>query len=111
MAPHPLQILSIEETLRARDIVLGLHPGTAIDFREIFLQEPAKAELKKFLELEHSGFLSPTSLRPPRLAKCMYDVIGSDKIPRYQESIIDVERGVRVAHEVIGKEFQATLTL
>ncbi|KAK7548665.1 putative copper amine oxidase [Phyllosticta paracitricarpa] len=111
MAPHPLQILSLEETQRARDIVLALHPGTAIDFREIFLQEPSKAELKKFLDIEHSGYLSPTSPRPPRLAKCMYDVIGSDRVPQYQESIIDVERGQRVAHEVIGKDFQATLTL
>lgn len=111
MAPHPLAILSIDETKRAREVVVKAHPNVAISFREIFLQEPAKADLKKFLELEHSGRLSPTSPRPPRLAKVQYDVIGSDRIPEYQESIVDVDRSVRVRHEVIGKQHHAALTL
>lgn len=110
-ALHPLQILSASETGRARDIVLAQHPGEVIDFREVYLQEPAKADLIKFLDLEHSGRLTPTSPRPPRLAKCQYDVIGADKIPYYHEAVVDVENGRRVKHEIIGKEHHASLTL
>lgn len=108
---HPLKHLSIEETEQARKIVLAAHPNEVVDFREIFLQEPAKAELTKFLDLEHSGRLSPSSPRPARLAKCQYDVIGEDKIPSYQESIVDVIRHKQVKHEVIGKQHHAALTL
>lgn len=112
MAPlHPLTSLTSAETEEARKIVLASHPDELIDFREIFLQEPAKAELTKFLDLEHSGRLSPTSPRPARLAKCQYDVIGSDKIPSYHESIVDVVKHKRVKHEIIGKQHQAALTL
>ena len=88
MAPsHPLSILSIEETNLAREIVLAHHDKEVIDFREIFLQEPA------------------------RLAKCQYDVIGSDRIPSYHESVVDIGSKKRTKHEVIGKEHQAALTL
>lgn len=111
MVPHPLAILSIDETKRARDVVIKAHPNVAISFREIFLQEPAKADLKKFLDLEHSGRLSPTTPRPPRLAKCQYDVIGSDRVPEYHESVVDVNRSARIKHEIIGKQHQAALTL
>jgi primary-amine oxidase len=112
MAPsHPLSILSIEETNLAREIVLAHHDQEVVDFREIFLQEPAKAELVKYLELEHSGRLSPSSPRPPRLAKCQYDVIGLDRIPAYHESVVDIGCKKRTKHEVIGKQHQAALTL
>lgn len=111
MPLHPLRILSIEETAQARDIILTQHPKEVIVFREIFLQEPAKAELIKYLDLEHSGRLSPTSPRPARLAKCQYDVIGSDKIPYYHESTVDVENKTRVKHEIVGKQHQAALAL
>lgn len=108
---HPFQILSQEETSRARDIVLAQHDNEVVDFREIYLKEPAKADMVAFLELEHAGQLSSTSPRPARLAKCQYDVIGSDKIPYYHESIVDVDNGTRVKHEIIGKQHQAALTL
>jgi primary-amine oxidase len=112
MAPsHPLSILSIDETNLAREIVLAHHDKEVIDFREIFLQEPTKAELVKYLQLEHSGRLSPTSARPARLAKCQYDVIGSDRIPSYHECVVDIGSKQRIKHEVIGKEHQAALTL
>lgn len=112
MAPsHPLSILSIDETNLAREIVLAHHDKEVIDFREIFLQEPTKAELVKYLQLEHSGRLSPTSGRPARLAKCQYDVIGSDRIPSYHECVVDIGSKKRIKHEVIGKEHQAALTL
>lgn len=113
MAPHPFKILNIDETRVARDVVLSLHPDVVVDFREIYLQEPEKALMKQYLELEHAARpgQSPSSKRPPRLAKCQYDVIGSDKIPEYHESVIDIEKKKRVRHEVVGKEKQASLTL
>jgi primary-amine oxidase len=114
MAPHPFKNLSAEETRVARDTILSIHKDVLVNFREIFLQEPEKEVMKTFLEAEHTGRpgQSPTSKRPPRLAKVMYDVIGDDRIPEYNESIIDVEKKKRVRHEVVGKEKgQASLTL
>ncbi|KAH7122759.1 copper amine oxidase-like protein [Dendryphion nanum] len=113
MAPHPLRTLDVDETRVARDVILSQHPDTVVDFREIYLQEPNKEHMKKFLAAEHSATpgKSPNSKRPPRLAKCQYDVIGSDKIPEYHESVVDVEQKTRVKHEVIGKDNQASLTL
>ncbi|PCG96122.1 Copper amine oxidase [Penicillium occitanis (nom. inval.)] len=111
MHTHPLSQLSALETTTARDVILTYHPNKAIFFREIYLQEPAKAELVPYLELEHSGNLSPTSPRPQRLAKCQYDVVGGDRVPEYHESVVDVERKTRINHVVVGKEHQASLTL
>ncbi|KKK14408.1 hypothetical protein P175DRAFT_0500460 [Aspergillus ochraceoroseus IBT 24754] len=111
MVPHPLAILSEEEINLARDLVLAEHPKTVVDFREIFLQEPPKAQLLEFLALEHSGCLSPTTPRPPRLALCQYDVIGADRVPSYQESVVDLVAKKRVKHQVIGKEHHAALSL
>ncbi|KAF1915674.1 copper amine oxidase [Ampelomyces quisqualis] len=66
-------------------------------------------------ELVSSSLLHQNILRfhrqPHRLAKCQYDIIGSDKIPEYQESVIDVDLRKKVRHEVIGKDTQACLTL
>jgi primary-amine oxidase len=113
MAPHPFKTLSVDETRIARDTVLSLHKDTIVDFREIYLQEPEKELMKQYLELEHAikPGQSQTSKRPPRLAKCQYDVIGSDKVPEYHESLIDIQQKKRVRHEVVGKEKQASLTL
>ena len=92
---------------------MSLHPDTVVDFREIFLKEPNKELMKQYLEFEHAAQpgQSAQSKRPPRLAKCQYDIIGADKIPEYHESIIDVETRKREKHEVIGKQFHASLTL
>lgn len=113
MAPHPFKTLGSEETRIARDVVLSLHPDVVIDFREIFLKEPNKEAMKQYLSLEHAAKpgQSVDSKRPPRLAQCQYDVIGSDKIPEYHESVVDVETRKRVKHEVIGKEHHASLSL
>lgn len=108
---HPLAILSEAETNLARDVVKAAHPNTVIDFREIFLQEPPKAQLVEFLALEHAGRLSPTTARPPRLALCQYDVIGADRIPQFHESVVDVVSRSRVKHTVVGKQHHASLTL
>jgi primary-amine oxidase len=113
MTPHPFKTLNTEETRIARDVILSRHSDVVVDFREIYLQEPEKELMKQYLSLEHSHQpdQSPESKRPPRLAKCQYDIIGSDKVPEYYESVVDVESKRRVKHEVIGKEFQASLTL
>ena len=110
MAVHPLEALSVAEINVARDVVLESHPGTVVSFREIFLQEPPKAELLDFLDLEHAGHLSPTSPRPNRLARAQYDVIGAEKIPASHESVIDVESRRRVSHEILKAEQHASLT-
>lgn len=110
--PHPLKQLSLEETNLARDVTLSLHEGAVLEFREIFLQEPPKAELIKFLDLEHSGQLTSESPRPVRLAKVQYDVIGDgSKVPVFHESVIDLRRKERVAHEAVSSDYQAALTL
>ncbi|KAF2263842.1 copper amine oxidase-like protein [Lojkania enalia] len=113
MAPHPFRTLDVEETRVARDVILSLHSDVVVDFREIYLQEPEKAKMKAYLDLEHSSTpgQSPNGKRPPRLAKCQYDIIGLDKIPEYHESIVDVELKKRVSHEVVSKDKQASLTL
>lgn len=109
--PHPLASLSIDETNTARDVVLSCHPDTVIGFRMISLQEPAKAELIHFLELEHSGNLSPNTPRPRRLAKINYDVIDESKAPKYMESIVDIETKERVSAELISSDVHACLTV
>lgn len=110
MLPHPLSILSEQETNTARSSIIAAHPGTVIDFRQIYLHEPPKAQLRDFLALEHSGRLSPTSPRPARLALCQYDVIGPDRVPSFHESLVDVALGKRVKHHVVGKQHHASLT-
>ena len=108
---HPLASLSTEETNTARDVVLSCHPDTVIDFRTISLQEPTKAELVQFLQLEHSESLTTNTPRPRRLARVQYDVIDKSKIPKYTESVVDVERKERVSHEIISADMHACLTV
>jgi primary-amine oxidase len=45
------------------------------------------------------------------LALCQYDVIGSDRVPSYEETVVDVEAGKSVKHHVVGKEHHAALTV
>jgi primary-amine oxidase len=109
--PHPLEQLTIAECNQARDFVRRSHKDAVIDFRTISLEEPPKAQLQKFLEIEHSGKLGSNTSRPDRLARVSYDVIGDDKIPQFHESIIDVRNGVEVSHEIIDAKHHAALTM
>lgn len=109
--PHPLSALSLEETNRARDIVLAAHPGSVLDFRQNYLWEPPKADVVKFLELEHSGALTASSPRPARCAQVFYDVIGGSAKAQYYESVVDLGLGKIVDQKVIGSEHQASLTM
>lgn len=109
---HPLSALSIEETNLARDIVLKSHPEEILYFRQILLLEPPKNEVVPFLELEHSGKLSPETPRPQRLAMVQHDVITqASRVPQYQESVVDLRRQQRVRHKVITTQKHAALTL
>lgn len=109
-APHPLSALSARETDLARDIVKASHPGALLFFRQSYLFEPAKEEVLRFLELEHSGSLTASSPRPDRCAQVFYDVIGGDQKSLYYESVVDVTKRSIVAQELISEEHQASLT-
>lgn len=109
MAPHPLDILTVEETSKARDIVSKLHPNTVLSFREIYLEEPPKGQLIKYLIAEHAGEDAP---RPARTALVQYDTIGSDRVPHYNEAIVDLNRNERIKHVVVDdKVHHAGLTM
>ena len=109
---HPLFPLTVEETDAARDIILKSHPGASIYFRIITLLEPPKAELTKFLDIEHSGQLSASTPRPARLAEVKYDALErSSKVPVYTESWVDIGRKETIKTELISTEFHASLTL
>lgn len=111
MNTHPLSALSPDETIVARDVIVASHPDTVVYFREIFLSEPPKAELREFLALEHSGRLSPTTPRPPRLALCQYDVISRGKVTEYHESVVDIRLRRQAEHQVIDRTSHAALVM
>ena len=113
MLPHPLAILSVDEVNAARDVILAKHKDgdKVIDFREIYLEEPPKAELVKFLELEHNGSLSDSSSRPSRTALVQYDVIDTSGVPKHHESCIDLQAKQELKHEIVASEHHACLTL
>jgi primary-amine oxidase len=109
--PHPLDGLSLEEAKTVRQLVLDLHTGELLNFREIFLREPRKQELIEFLAAEHAGKVDANTPRPARQAMCFYDAIGSDKVPRYTESVIDLAGGKILATEVVDSKQHGALTL
>jgi primary-amine oxidase len=112
--PHPLDQLSIQESDYARQVILdarGRGSRVAINFRSIFLNEPPKHELSRFLELENAGRVTPRTPRPARVAKVQYDVIRNDRKHEYTESCVDVLSGREVQQRVVEKMHQAALTL
>ena len=111
-APHPLDGLSVSETQIARQVVLDLHSDALINFREIFLAEPRKQDLIEFLAIEHSGKkVDEETPRPPRLAKCLYDVILHNRSLEYTESTVDVEKKSSVETAIVDVKQHASLTL
>ncbi|KXJ90059.1 copper amine oxidase [Microdochium bolleyi] len=88
--PHPLSALTVEESGVARDVVQAAYPNTLILFRQIFLREAPKSEVFAFLELEHSGKVTDSTPRPPRLAQVWFDVGGKDKDAEYVEAVVDI---------------------
>ncbi len=109
--PHPLVRLTSLEIDTARQVVTKARSGHLLLFRDIFSEEPAKAELVPFLEAEHSGQLTEETWRPPRLARVQYDTIGDDGSHAYTESVIDVIARREVLHRVVEKDVQPPMTL
>lgn len=108
---HPLLPLTIPEVHVARNIVLSIHKNSILDFRSLSLEEPPKAELQPFLDLEHAGLLKADTPRPARLARVTYDVISGDRVAKYYESLVDVLNGTIVSQEVVDQPAHAALTL
>lgn len=109
--PHPLARLTSPEIDVARQVVTKARSGHLLLFRDIFAEEPAKAELVPFLEAEHSGQLTEETSWPPRLARVQYDKIGDDGSHAYTESVVDVTARHEVVHRVVEKDVQPPLTL
>ena len=110
-SPHPFDPLSLEEVRIARQVILDANPQRMVDFREIYLREPAKELMKPYLDLEHSGRVDDATARPPRLAKVQYDVIGSDKTFEFHEASVDLRTKQLATHEVIHESHHANLTM
>lgn len=110
--PHPLSSLSLEETNLAKDIVLCSSPDEVIYFRMVYREEPQKALLVPFLELEHAGKLLPHSPRPPRLAAVHYISAhqSADRKADEIEATVDLNLGEVVTKDVVGTEFLAGLS-
>jgi primary-amine oxidase len=111
-APHPLSSLTSEETNHARKIILASSPEEVIQFRMIYRQEPEKAQLVPFLDLEHSGTLRSDSPRPPRLASVHYVRAhkSADRKADEIEAIVDLNKEVVLSKNVVGTEFLAGLS-
>lgn len=111
--PHPLQHLNKVETELAVSILREAHPGEVIEFRQIGLQEPAKAELLAFLDLEHAGKVDRGTKRPKRLATCQYDTITSAEkgVVVYNEAVVDLDAKERVSHQVVPMGMSPSLTV
>lgn len=107
IATHPLDILTVEEVNTARKLILSLHPGKIVYFRETYLSEPLKKELIPFLTAEHEKVSPLPSFK--RRALVQYDVLDGDQVPVYQESILDLDLRKRISHVEIAKEYHAAL--
>lgn len=108
---HPLAQLISQEIDTARQVVTKARDGHFILFRDIFVEEPAKAELVPFLTAEHSSRLTDETPRPPRLARCQYDTINHQGSHAYTESVVDVNTCEEVLHRVVDRELQPPLTM
>ncbi|CAH0035542.1 unnamed protein product [Clonostachys rhizophaga] len=113
-SPHPLSPLSIEETNLARDIILANSSSEeVVQFRMTYTQEPKKAELIPFLELEHSGQLRSDTPRPARCARVHYVSTGKtqkDRRATEVEATVDLTEKKIVSKDVLGSEFLAGLS-
>lgn len=108
--PHPLEWLSVIEIETARKAILEARgKEIVIKFRGIFLDEPPKQELIKFLDTEHAAGIKSHTPRPARLAKVQYDLIHANRTPEYTESIVDVNTGIEVSKRVVSKTHQPSL--
>ncbi|EER27933.1 hypothetical protein D8B26_005949 [Coccidioides posadasii str. Silveira] len=109
--PHPLDQLRAEEIVQARDVIIQAWPGSLLQFRSIFLEEPTKSLLIPFLKAEHNGTLNGYTPRPPRLARVQYDVVKENKFCGYTESVVDVNLKDEVSRQDFDTSCQPYLTM
>ncbi|KAI1864653.1 hypothetical protein JX265_008377 [Neoarthrinium moseri] len=94
---HPLQPLSDVEISRAREILLQEHGDDAqLFFRSTHLEEPARADLVRFLVAEHGDHETAEAALEaslPRLVRCSYDVIRATKDHQLTDTVVDLHSG------------------
>ncbi|KAH8649980.1 copper amine oxidase 1 [Xylariales sp. PMI_506] len=107
MAPHPLDPLSVAETQRAAQVIQRLYPDQFLYFRTIYLEEPPKVDLIKYLEDEHAG---KRPQAPPRTAFVQYDLVrgAADRI--HYEAILDISKGELCMKTAVPDGHQINLT-
>jgi primary-amine oxidase len=109
--PHPLKPLTVSETNLARDVIRAAHTKTVLKFRVIYLEEPAKAVLAPFLDLEQAGKVTSTTPRPPRQARVHFDTAQPGKPPQSHEAIVDINTRRIHSVESVRADAQASFTL
>lgn len=109
--PHPLHQLSISETRIARETILNARGSSVIEFRSIALEEPPKAELLAFLDVEHNAVLTSRTRRPARVARVQYDLLRAERSHEYTESLVDLDSKSEIFHRVVDKMHQPSLTM
>lgn len=110
MVRHPLEQLSSDEVDVACEVVKKARQSLLM-FRNVFLVEPPKAELVKFLTAEHAGTLAADTPRPARQARVQYDAISQDKSHQYFESVIDLASQSEVSKRTVEKGRQQAFTM
>lgn len=108
--PHPLEQLSTNEIDIARDVILQVRLPASVVFRNIALEEPAKAQLLPYLLAERTGELNHETERPPRLAHVLYDIVTSAPAREFCESVVNVETREEVSFDVVEQQYHAPLS-
>jgi primary-amine oxidase len=113
--PHPLQPLSDQEILEARKILFQKHgEDTLLFFRSVYLEEPLRAEVVRFLTAEHDGYQAAKAsleVTLPRLVKCLYDVIRSPEEHQLSDAVVDLRSGEIVQHIEHPSHCQSSFTM
>lgn len=110
MPPHPLDQLSTNEIDIARDIALQARLPASVVFRNIALEEPSKKDLLPYLAAERNGKLNGGTLRPPRLARVLYDIVTSEPAWEFCDSVVNVETREEVSFDVVEHYYHAPLS-
>jgi primary-amine oxidase len=109
--PHPLLPLTLSETNTARDAIRATHRRAVLKFRVIYLEEPPKAILSKFLDLEQAGKVDQRTPRPPRVARVHFDSALNGQPPLSHESVVNLSTRKIEATESVRADAHAAFTL
>lgn len=108
--PHPLDQLSPYEINIVRDVILQARLPASVVFRNIALEEPDKKDLLPYLLDERNGGLNLGALRPPRLARALYDFVTSEPNVEFCESVVNVDSREEVTFCVVDQKYHAPLS-